>query len=173
VRAIKAAPSELKPQADRNDPRVLKPFAKTPYTPTTRIARRQRRKWDRCRNRSRAAGALAGRLRADAWRSEEVAAAPFQPEYSFPRTANAPITVNQLVSSFTPWSPEDQYQMSKWNHYGNIFRISTSPTGNWAWTNNRFDLCGFPSSADMQSQFGSGWDPNTSASATRAGTPAT
>lgn len=159
---IKAEHSKLQPQADHNDPRVLKVFANTPYTPEPA-------------DRSAAAHEV-GTVPA----SEGPAQIPFRPNalpgtasghqhgaddmvpnYSFPRVANLPITVNNFRSTFTPWSPEDQYQLSKWNFYGDIFRVSTNPTGGWAWRDGRFDLCGFPSSADMQSQFGAPWDANT------------
>ena len=41
-----------------------------------------------------------------------------------------------------PWSPSDQHMMSTWNSYGDIFRVLQTPTGTWAWNNNRYDLAG-------------------------------
>jgi hypothetical protein len=55
----------------------------------------------------------------------------------------------------------DQQQMGKWNYYADVFRVLATPTGSFGWGNNRFDMCGFPSSATMQSQFGAPWDSNT------------
>src|SRR5262249_13083172 len=50
---------------------------------------------------------------------------------------NLPIVVNNLPASFSPWSPEDQYQMSKWNYYASdVFHVYTTPTGSFAWGDN-------------------------------------
>jgi hypothetical protein len=84
---------------------------------------------------------------------------PIRPQYSTQHQAHLPIIVNELPSSFTPWSPEDQYQMSKWNYYADVFRVYTTPSGTYGWNNGRFDLAGWPSSAELQSVYGSGWDP--------------
>jgi hypothetical protein len=163
---IKAAPSELPPHADRNDPRVLRVFAKTP------TASREK------------APADGGRVPAVETTAAPAAPAPLEPadfrrasdggstatlesrltfpDYSYPRTANIPIVLNNFPDAWTPWSPEDEFQLSKWNYYAtNVFRVFTTPTGNWAWQNDRFDLCGWPSSADMQAQFGAPWAAGT------------
>src|SRR5205823_11403727 len=88
--------------------------------------------------------------------------APLPPYVTSGATANLPIVVNNFPASFAPWSPEDQYQMSKWNYYASdIFRVYTNPTGTYGWPNGVFDLAGWPSSADLQSVYGSGWDSNT------------
>jgi hypothetical protein len=75
---------------------------------------------------------------------------------------NLPIVVNNLPDSFTPWSPEDEYLMSRWNYYAsNVFRVFTTPTGTFAWGDNVFDLDGWISSATLQNVYGSPWGANT------------
>lgn len=85
---------------------------------------------------------------------------PFVPHYLVQRWPVPPITFNPLPLSWT-WSPSDQHQMSHWNQYGDIFRVLQTPTGTWAWNNNRYDLAGFPDDATMQSQFGAPWGATT------------
>ena len=83
-------------------------------------------------------------------------------QYTWSAPAWAPIVVNQFPASFSPWSPEDQYQMSKWNHYAaDVFRVLVSPTGTYGWPNDRFDLAGWPSSADTQRVYGYTWGATT------------
>ena len=73
--------------------------------------------------------------------------------------ANLPIIVNNFPPAFAPWSPEDQIQMSSWNHYASdVFRVFTTPTGTWAYGDGVFDLAGWPDSATMKQQFGSTWE---------------
>jgi hypothetical protein len=161
VGAIKAAPSELKPQADRNDPRVMKVFAKTPLLDNG--ANR-----DTAREMSGYVPAAEPTsevpLRPEFWTNPGTAgheaALPGLPEYTWTKRAEAPVTVNNFPSSFAPWSPEDQYQMSKWNYYADAFRISANPTGTFAWNETRWDLCGWPSSTQMQDVYGAPWDPD-------------
>jgi hypothetical protein len=50
--------------------------------------------------------------------------------------------------------------MSKWNYYADAFRISANPTGTFAWNETRWDLCGWPSSTQMQDVYGAPWDPD-------------
>ncbi len=174
IAAIKAAPSELPPRVDRNDPRVMKVFSKRPAPDQPKApnanqgAKETGREpaTDSPRGTASAPGAPTSKAPAGFGGFEQVA--PTRPsnrptpDYSYARTANRPIVVNNFPASFAPWSPEDQYQMSKWNYYASdVFRVYTNPTGTWAWQNNVFDLCGWPSSADMQAQFGAPWDSNT------------
>jgi len=165
INAIKAAPPPQRAAINPNDPRVLRPFAKTPE----------------------AAGVgtplpLAFLAQADARLEESAPGAPNPPtdaafaaalgtgdipqggltNYSTSHQAHLPIVINQFPSSFSPWSPEDQYQMSKWNYYAsNVFRVYTTPTGTYGWPNGRFDLAGWPSSASLQSVYGTPWGSNT------------
>ena len=75
---------------------------------------------------------------------------------------NLPIVVNNLPDSFTPWSPEDEYLMSRWNYYAsNVFHVFVTPTGTFAWGDNVFDLDGWISSATLQNVYGSPWGANT------------
>jgi len=75
--------------------------------------------------------------------------------------ANLPITFNQLPSAIVPWFPVDQHMMSVWNIYvPALFRVYATPTGNYAFGNNRFDVCGWPSSSDLLSVFGHRWQTN-------------
>lgn len=72
--------------------------------------------------------------------------------------ADLPIVINQFPASLTPWSPEDQFQMSSWNHYASdVFRVMAEPSGTWAYGNGVFDLAGWPDSDAMERQFGSTW----------------
>ncbi|CAM2069552.1 Matrixin family metalloprotease [Sulfidibacter corallicola] len=75
------------------------------------------------------------------------------------RAKNVPIVFNPLPSGGLIGS-HDQYQMSYWNTYADIFRVMSS-TGSWAWKNNRYDIAGFVNNATMISQFGSGWGSST------------
>ncbi len=75
---------------------------------------------------------------------------------------NLPIVVNNFPASFAPWSPEDQYQMSKWNYYASgVFRVYTTPTNTFAWRDNVFDLDGWIESTTLQNVYGSGWGSTT------------
>lgn len=76
-------------------------------------------------------------------------------------TVNPPVVYDELPHDWT-WSPQDQYQMSEWNRYaGNLFRVSGSELGTWAFRNDRFELVGWPDNQTMINQFGEGWDTNT------------
>lgn len=85
---------------------------------------------------------------------------PYLPNYLVQRWPAPTITFNPLPLSWV-WHPSDQNMMAEWNKYGDIFRVLTTPTGDWAWRNDRYDLAGFPSEASMVAQFGSGWGPTT------------
>ena len=81
-----------------------------------------------------------------------------RPQYVINRGAVVPLVFNQLPASFTPWSPEDQYQMSNWNYYGNdVFRTRANPTGTFTWTDGVSDMCGFISEATLFNVYGLSW----------------
>lgn len=73
--------------------------------------------------------------------------------------ANVPIVVNPFPTSWY-WSPEDQYQMSKWNYYADVFRVMT-PKGSFAWPDGVFDLDGWVSQSDMTRIYNYTWGSNT------------
>lgn len=75
------------------------------------------------------------------------------------RAKSAPIVFNPLPSGGLI-GLHDQYQMSYWNKYSDIFRVQAS-TGSWSWGNGRYDIAGFVNNATMVSQFGSGWGSST------------
>ncbi|MEO8663245.1 MAG: hypothetical protein ABI693_32605 [Bryobacteraceae bacterium] len=84
------------------------------------------------------------------------------PNFSTSHQAHLPIVVNNFPDSFAPWSPEDEYQMSKWNYYGSdVFRVYTTPSGTYSWPDGVFDLAGWPSSSDLMAVYGSGWGSTT------------
>jgi hypothetical protein len=80
-------------------------------------------------------------------------------DYNFAHLSTSRIVFNPMPTSSSVY-PHDQYMMSYWNKYGDIFRVMT-PTGTWAWRNGRYDIAGWPSNATMISQFGSGWGSST------------
>lgn len=83
------------------------------------------------------------------------------PDYYYQHRISPPAVINGFPHDWT-WWPEDEYQMSKWNRYGgDVFHVFTTPTGDWAWENDRFDLAGWPSNDDMIAQFGEGWGATT------------
>ncbi len=84
------------------------------------------------------------------------------PRYHYGPTVSFPVVYDELPHDWT-WSPHDQYQMSAWNSIvnGNLFLISGTQLGTWAWGNNRFELVGWPSNQTMIDQFGQGWGANT------------
>jgi hypothetical protein len=83
-------------------------------------------------------------------------------DYYYVHRIAPPAVINGFPHDWTPWYPEDEYQMSKWNQYGGtVFQVYTTPTGTWAWENDRFDLAGWPSNDDMIDQFGEGWGATT------------
>ena len=83
-------------------------------------------------------------------------------DYYYIHRIAPPAVINGFPHDWTPWYPEDEYQMSNWNQYGGtVFQVYTTPTGTWAWENDRFDLAGWPSNDDMLDQFGEGWGATT------------
>ena len=84
------------------------------------------------------------------------------PDYRYEHRITPPAVFNAFPHDWTPWHPEEEYQMANWNAYGgSVFHVFTTPTGNWAWENDRFDLAGWPDNATMIDQFGEGWGANT------------
>jgi hypothetical protein len=163
---IKAARSERSPAVDRNDPRILRTFAKTPSllsssdSPTTNAARSP----DETPSAELTAGAPANpSTDLISGPGGTLDGSPIFPQYvTSGKTADLPIVVNNFPSGFTPWSPEDQYQMSKWNYYASdVFHVRVTPTGTYSWPDGVFDLDGFPSSADLQFIYGVSWDSHT------------
>ena len=171
VGAIKATPPLMRPAADPTDPRVLRTFAKAPVMPGLVQP-------------ANTVAAFSGLDPASGPTAETGAGVPIPssagkyalatdlatparirplftdvvPKYSFQHEAHAPIVVNSFQSSLTPWYPEDQYQLAKWNYYAaNLFRVYTNPTGTYAWPDGVFDLAGWPSDADRTRVYGSGW----------------
>lgn len=176
VGAIKAAPVKARPSVDPNDPRVLKPVFKTPSdrTGSHGLAFPQMIQSDVPTTDPPSAGPKIPAPPNVAAQSAIPAISPeaplpdysnqktrlaMLPDYSTQHQAYPPIVVNNFPASFTPWSPEDQYQMSKWNYYApDVFRVYTTPTGTFAWQDGVFDLDGWVSSATMQQVYGFGWD---------------
>jgi hypothetical protein len=82
-------------------------------------------------------------------------------DYYYEHRITPPAVINNFPHDWY-WWPEDEYQMSKWNQYGgDVFHVYETPTGDWAWGNDRFDLAGWPSNDDMIAQFGEGWGADT------------
>ena len=75
------------------------------------------------------------------------------------RAENVPIVFNPLPSGGLI-GDHDQYQMSYWNTYADIYRVIAS-TGTWAWKNDRYDIAGFVDNATMIAQFEAGWGAAT------------
>jgi len=170
IKSIKAAPSEQSLTFDWNDPRLMKTFAKAPSLLTSSSDDRSIIT-TRGPVESTDAESSAG-VPEPPWPSTKTLSGPgttasngnsLAPGYvTLGPKPNLPIVVNNFPDSFAPWSPEDEYQMSKWNYYASdVFRVYTTPTGTYGWPNGVFDLAGWPSSADLQSVYGSGWDSNT------------
>jgi hypothetical protein len=185
VDAIKAAPVKARPFVDPNDPRVLKPVFKTPSNPTGSrgLAFPQMIPSDEPKTESPSAGPnipASPNMAVQSVMPGILPEAPMPdnsnqqksffdilPDFSTQHQAHPPIVVNNFPASLAPWSPEDQYQMSKWNYYADVFRVYTTPTGTFAWPDGVFDLAGWVSSATMQQVYGFGWDPGVIAVAVR------
>lgn len=171
--AIKARPLKTQPTADRSDPRVLKTFSARAEMPAdVRPTRDQLVAMSR-----ELSPAGSGRAPSAPAPAPAAAAAPatalvdtvmnpvalrhderIAPKWASSKRAHLPIVVNNFPDSFAPWSPEDEWQMSKWNYYAdNVFRVFTTPTGTFGWPNDRFDLAGWPSETDLQNVYGSSW----------------
>lgn len=88
--------------------------------------------------------------------------------WAYGATVNFPVVYDEFPHDWS-WSPHDQAQMVAWNNVvnGNLFLVSGSQLGTWAWGNNRFELVGWPSNQTMIDQFGQGWGSGTLAVAWR------
>jgi hypothetical protein len=166
LEGIKAKPSELKPTADPSDPRVMKTFSMTPEIAVTRDASEMASSRPVTKPNvvnpaiPFAPGGMPGPVTTANDTSSDMDWVT--PQYSTSHQAHLPIVVNNFPDSFAPWSPEDEYQMSKWNYYASdVFRVFTTPTGTFGWPNGRFDLDGWPTSATLNSIYGYSWGANT------------
>jgi hypothetical protein len=55
-------------------------------------------------------------------------------------------------------SPWDQREMALWNLYaGDLFRVTATPTSDWAFGNGVSDIAGFPPDDQMETNFGMSW----------------
>jgi hypothetical protein len=78
-------------------------------------------------------------------------------KYVYHETAKPPIVVNPLPPG-SPFSPWDQREMAYWNLYaGDLFRVSPTPTADWAFGNGVSDIAGFPPDDQMETNFGTTW----------------
>lgn len=86
--------------------------------------------------------------------------------WAYGPTVNFPVVYDEFPHDWT-WSPHDQAQMVAWNNVvnGNLFLVSGTQLGSWAWGNNRFELVGWPDNQTMINQFGQGWGASTLATA--------
>ena len=92
--------------------------------------------------------------------SDQIILSPPRPRWTYEnRARDVPIVFNPWADSFSR-SPHDQFAMSYWNKYNNIFQVSTA-TGTWAWENGRYDMAGFETNETMIAQFGAGWGDST------------
>ncbi len=79
------------------------------------------------------------------------------PDWHYTRLIAPPAVINAFPHDWE-WHPYEEHQLAYWNTYGgNVYLVYQNPTGDWAWGNNRFDLAGWPSNADMMAQFGVTW----------------
>jgi Ca2+-binding RTX toxin-like protein len=77
------------------------------------------------------------------------------------RSKTVPVTFNPWPDSFPEaFRNHDQFALSYWNKYADIFRVQTA-TGSWAWQNGVYDMTGFPDNDTMVEQFGQGWGSST------------
>jgi hypothetical protein len=167
---IKSKPSEMRRVSDSSDPRVMPLFAKTPGSsgPPTKAGMTAQPDASKAVEPS-AAGFIANSPTAPASGGQVITGSEqtmtrqvMSPQFAYGHYAHLPIVVNNFPASFSPWSPEDQYEMSRWNYYASgVFRVYTTPTGTYGWGNGVFDLAGWPSSTDLQNMYGSGWDAIT------------
>ncbi|HEV7425400.1 MAG TPA: FG-GAP-like repeat-containing protein [Thermoanaerobaculia bacterium] len=161
----KTAPSP-RPAIDQNDPRLMKVVAKNPALPglvtpdssklaATAIAPAR----DTAEPGVPVAALPTTAFSARRFFANGLAAGrpPIKPDFATTHHADAPIIVNDYPAYFAPWSPEDQYQMSKWNYYADVFRVYVTPTGTYSYGDGVFDLSGFPNDADLQRVYGASW----------------
>ena len=76
------------------------------------------------------------------------------------RAKTVPISVDPLPTGGM-LSLHDQFQMSYWNKYADIFRVVSPASPTWAWRNNVYEIAGFINNATMVTQFGQGWGSTT------------
>ena len=167
VAAIKAGPAEVRPSVDPHDPRLLSLYGKHPSafgstrSDHTAVAPLSDTPGSDIPVSSKS---NASAVKTEAWGGSLTSyldrVAP-EPEYGTFGQAYTPIVINDFPSSFAPWSPEDQYQMSKWNYYANIFQVYTTPSGTFSWPDGIFDLDGWIDSSTLYSVYGDTWDANT------------
>lgn len=162
---IKQAPPPEPPRANRYDPRALKTFSRPVFReappPKTGVTESKASLIPAYiaepeppeKPYQQAVGSGEPRLGSD---QERLAIQiPFVAEL----VANLPIVVNQFPPAWAPWSPEDQFQMSSWNHYASdVFRVFTTPTDTWDFGNGVFDLAGWPDSTDLKEEIGVTWE---------------
>lgn len=86
-------------------------------------------------------------------------------KYEVRNAAVAPLVFEPLAPD-SPFSGVDQQMMAYWNLYADdLFRVSPEPTPGWAARNGSSEIVGFPSSEEMERQFGRVW-PNGGIAAT-------
>jgi hypothetical protein len=164
-RVKKLAPRQ-RPKPNFNDPRVLKPYtrpADPKRQPPEKGARLSKPAVPKLQSGPVQKGkvvkmpstGLEKLVRRPPWAERQKQLVPF---FTTDGSADLPIVINQFPST-SPWSPEDQYQMSKWNHYASgVFQVYQTPTTTWSYGNGVFDLAGWVDSATMKQQFGKTWE---------------
>jgi|GEM_PF-1817985 len=166
LKRIKATPPPVRPAPDLSDPRLLRPVAKTPIfdspkgdlgllddsvSPPTAESNGFVAPLPN-------APELNSTFRAPETGEQRVSRNLIQVQYVINRGAVVPLVFNQFPASFTPWSPEDQFQMGNWNYYGSdVFRIRANPTGTFAWTDGVSDIAGFINEATLNRVYGLSW----------------
>jgi hypothetical protein len=90
-----------------------------------------------------------------------------QPRYSYNRDQGAELQGGYIVVEplsggvfQNDTSPYDEYMLSKWNKYADIFRVSTS-NGTWAFGNGVNEFVGFPSDTVLSQQGLGVWEDST------------
>jgi len=170
VSAIKATAPRSSPAVDPNDPRVLRTFAKTPVMPGMSqplVTAATVGGFEPAVGPAPESGAGVPTPPTEKYALATMLSSPepvrpnrfdVRPKWSTAHQAHPPIVVNSFPTSFAPWYPEDQYQMSKWNYYAaGLFHVYTTPSGHYGWPDGIFDLAGWPSDADRQAVYGSNW----------------
>jgi len=68
-----------------------------------------------------------------------------------------PIVINPMPPG-SPFSQQDVKMLAYWNVYARgLFHTPFSPSTTWSFGNGQFDIAGFPTEAQMQRQFQTGW----------------
>jgi len=74
--------------------------------------------------------------------------------------ADLSVVFNAFPATASPWSPHDQWMMSKWNAFrADVFRVYTTPKPTFAFDNGRNDLAGWINDATLMAAFGRAWRP--------------